>query len=48
MISMAENTVRIIQHVDLGKLEGAIGAGFESFSDRDEVECLLGTRTELL
>ncbi|GMG38722.1 unnamed protein product [Aspergillus oryzae] len=48
MISMAEDTVRINQHVDLGKLEGAIDAGFESFSDRDEVECLLGTRTKLL
>lgn len=45
---MAENTNRINQHVDLGKLEGAIDAGFESFSDRDEVECLPGTRTELL
>ena len=30
------------------KLEGAIEAGFESFSDRDEVQCLQGTRTELL
>ena len=48
MISMAENTDRINQHVDLGKLEGAIDAGFESFSDRDEVECLPGTRVELL
>ncbi|GMG38397.1 unnamed protein product [Aspergillus oryzae] len=48
MISMVNNTERINQHVDLGKLEGAIDAGFESFSDRDEVECLLGTRTELL
>ncbi|EAU30114.1 hypothetical protein ATEG_09923 [Aspergillus terreus NIH2624] len=48
MISMAKNTDRINQHVDLGKLEGAVDAGFESFSDRDEVECLQGTRTELL
>ncbi|BAE61696.1 unnamed protein product [Aspergillus oryzae RIB40] len=46
--TMVNNTERINQHVDLGKLEGAIDAGFESFSDRDEVECLLGTRTELL
>jgi hypothetical protein len=45
---MAKNTERFNQHVDLGKLEGAIDAGFESFSDRDEVECLPGTRTELL
>ncbi|BDD64335.1 hypothetical protein MAP00_009162 [Monascus purpureus] len=48
IISMAENTDRINQHVDLGKLEGALDAGFESFSDRDEVECLPGTRVELL
>jgi hypothetical protein len=48
MISIAENTDRINQHVDLGKLEGTIDAGFESFSDRNEVECLPGTRTELL
>jgi hypothetical protein len=34
--------------MDLEKLEGAIEAGFESFSDRDEVQCLLGTRIELL
>jgi hypothetical protein len=48
MISMTEKTDRINQYVDLGKLEGAIDAGFESFSDRDEAECLPGTRTELL
>lgn len=48
MIYTVKNTERIKQHVDLGKLEGAIDAGFESFSDRDEVECLPGTRTELL
>ncbi|KAL4733015.1 NACHT and WD40 domain protein [Aspergillus similis] len=48
MTRMAENTDRINQYVDLDKLEGAIDAGFESFSDRDEVECLPGTRTELL
>lgn len=48
MISMAENTDRINRHADLGKLEGAIDAVFESFSDRDEVECLPGTRTVLL
>jgi hypothetical protein len=34
--------------MDLGKLEGAIEAGFESFTNRDEVQCLQGTRTELL
>ncbi|KAL4975136.1 hypothetical protein BDW66DRAFT_160755 [Aspergillus desertorum] len=32
----------------LAKLEGAMEAGFESFSDRDEAQCLQGTRTALL
>jgi hypothetical protein len=45
---MADNTDHVSQHIDLGKLESAIDAEFESFSDRDEVECLQGTRTELL
>lgn len=40
--------VSVAQDMDLGKLEGAIEAGFESFSNRDEVQCLQGTRTELL
>ncbi|KAF7712143.1 Uncharacterized protein PECH_004203, partial [Penicillium ucsense] len=40
--------VSVTQDMDLVKLEGAIEAGFESFSDRDEVQCLQGTRTELL
>ena len=48
MIGMVENTNRINQRIELGKLEGASDAGFKSFSDRDEVECLQGTRTELL
>jgi pantothenate kinase-related protein Tda10 len=48
MTSVAENAYRINQYIDLRKLEGAIDAGFESFSDRDEVECLPGTRTKLL
>ncbi|KAL6229620.1 hypothetical protein BDW75DRAFT_245567 [Aspergillus navahoensis] len=48
IVGVAHNTDRINQHIDLGKLEGAIEAGFESFSDRDEVQCLQGTRTELL
>jgi hypothetical protein len=34
--------------MDLTMLEGAIEAGFESFANRDEVQCLQGTRTELL
>ncbi|KAL4990294.1 hypothetical protein BDW68DRAFT_45139 [Aspergillus falconensis] len=48
MVGVAQNTDRISQHMDLGKLEGVMEAGFESFSDRDEVQCLQGTRTELL
>ncbi|CAI7639606.1 unnamed protein product [Penicillium pancosmium] len=40
--------VGVAQDMDAGKLEGAMEAGFESFSDRDEVQCLQGTRTELL
>lgn len=34
--------------MDLGKLEGAAKAGFDSFSDPDEVDCFQGTRVELL
>ncbi|KAH1664255.1 hypothetical protein KXX46_005601 [Aspergillus fumigatus] len=45
---MVRNTDHIDQHIVLGKLEGAMEAGFESFSDQDEVQCLPGTRTELL
>lgn len=42
-------TVRNLdQKNDLGKLEGVIEAAFDSFSNRDEVQCLQGTRTELL
>lgn len=48
MIDMAETINRINQCIDLGKLEGAMDAVFESFSDRDETECLQGTRTETL
>jgi hypothetical protein len=48
MVGLAHNTDRINQNIDLGKLGGAIEAGFESFSDRNEAQCLQGTRTELL
>ncbi|THC87201.1 hypothetical protein EYZ11_013354 [Aspergillus tanneri] len=48
MVGMVRNADRINQFIDLVKLEGVVEAGFESFSDRDEVECLQGTRTELL
>jgi hypothetical protein len=40
MVGVAQNTDRINQNMDLEKLEGAMEAGFESFSDRDEVQCL--------
>lgn len=40
--------VGLAQDMDLEKLESAMDAGFESFADRDEVQCLQGTRTELL
>ncbi|KAL4958631.1 uncharacterized protein BDV14DRAFT_186338 [Aspergillus stella-maris] len=36
------------QDMDFEKLEGVMEAAFESFSDRDEVQCLQGTRTVLL
>lgn len=48
MVNVAQNTDRINQHADLDKLEGAMDAAFNSFSDRDQAQCLGGTRTELL
>ncbi|KAJ5135398.1 uncharacterized protein N7515_004676 [Penicillium bovifimosum] len=48
MVGVVDNTDRINQYMNLGKLEGATEAVFGSFSDRDEVQCLQGTRTELL
>jgi hypothetical protein len=48
MVGLVHNTDRFNQHIDLMKLEGAMEAEFDSFSDRDEVQCLQGTRTELL
>ncbi|CAI7673674.1 unnamed protein product [Penicillium pancosmium] len=48
IVGVAQNTNRTNQDMNLGKLEGAMEAVFESFSDRDEVQCLQGTRTELL
>ncbi|KAJ5369269.1 uncharacterized protein N7496_009029 [Penicillium cataractarum] len=48
MVGVAGNTDRINQNLDLAKLEGVMEAGFDSFSDRDEVQCLPGTRTQLL
>ncbi|KAJ5367193.1 hypothetical protein N7541_001134 [Penicillium brevicompactum] len=48
MVGVVQNTDRINQNMDLEKLEGAMEAGFESFNDRNEVECLQGTKTKLL
>ncbi|KAL6233820.1 hypothetical protein BDW75DRAFT_182272 [Aspergillus navahoensis] len=36
------------QDMDIRKLEGVMEAAFGSFSDRDEAQCLRGTRTVLL
>lgn len=48
MVGVVHNTDRLNQHMDLGELEGAREAVFGSFSDRDEAQCLQGTRTALL
>ena len=48
MVNVAQNTDRIDQNMDFGRLEAVLEAGYGSFSDRDEVHCLQGTRTELL
>ncbi|KAJ5119729.1 WD40-repeat-containing domain protein [Penicillium atrosanguineum] len=48
IVGVAQDIDRINQNIDLGKLKCAIEAGFESFSDRNEDQCLQGTRTELL
>ncbi|KAJ5359769.1 hypothetical protein N7517_008960 [Penicillium concentricum] len=48
MVGVAQITDRINQNMDWMKLEGVAEAGFESFSNRDEVQCLQGTRTKLL
>ncbi|KUL81516.1 hypothetical protein ZTR_10187 [Talaromyces verruculosus] len=47
-VGLVHNTDLINQHIDLEKLKAVIEAEFDSFSDRDEVQCLPGTRTELL
>lgn len=47
MVGVAQNTDRIVQNMDLGKLEG-VEAGFDSLSNQYEAECLQGTRTALL
>ncbi|PKY04550.1 WD domain-containing protein, partial [Aspergillus campestris IBT 28561] len=39
---------RVYQKIGVDKLPAVQEAEFDSFSDRDEVECLQGTRTELL
>lgn len=48
MVGVAQNTDRINQHLDLAQLGGVVDAMLGSFSDRDETQCLGGTRTELL
>ncbi|OQD86922.1 hypothetical protein PENSOL_c082G07194 [Penicillium solitum] len=48
MAGVAQNTHRINQNMDFGKLESVAEASFDSFSNRDEIECLQGTRVELL
>lgn len=48
MVGLVHDTDRINQHIDLEKLKLVMEAQFDSFSDRDEVQCLPGTRTELL
>ncbi|OQE10072.1 hypothetical protein PENFLA_c096G05144 [Penicillium flavigenum] len=48
IVGVVQNSDRINQNMDLAKLDGAIEAGFGSFSDRNEAQCLQGTRTELL
>ncbi|QKX60481.1 uncharacterized protein TRUGW13939_07626 [Talaromyces rugulosus] len=40
--------VDLINDIDLKKLKVVMEAQFDSFSDQDEVQCLPGTRTELL
>ncbi|KAL4813122.1 hypothetical protein BDW67DRAFT_168863 [Aspergillus spinulosporus] len=40
--------VGMAQDIDLAKLDGVMEAAFESFADRDEAQCLQGTRTVLL
>ncbi|QKX60488.1 uncharacterized protein TRUGW13939_07633 [Talaromyces rugulosus] len=48
IVGLVHDTDRISQHMDLEKLKAVIEAEFDSFSDRNEAQCLPGTRTELL
>ncbi|KAJ5117635.1 hypothetical protein N7448_011267 [Penicillium atrosanguineum] len=48
MVGVAETTDRMNHNMDLAKLDGAIEAEFDAFSDRNEARCLRGTRVELL
>ncbi|KAL5365099.1 WD40 repeat-like protein [Aspergillus floccosus] len=48
IVGVRRDIDRISQHKDLVQLDGVVEAGFGSFSDRDECECLQGTRAELL
>lgn len=48
MVGVVHNTDRINQHLDFAQLGGVVDAMLDSFADRDETECLAGTRTDLL
>ncbi|KAJ6060292.1 hypothetical protein N7444_002146 [Penicillium canescens] len=48
IVEVGQITDRINQNMGLRDLEGVTEAGFDSFSNRDEVQCLQGTRTKLL
>lgn len=48
MVGAAQKSDRIDQNIEFGRLESAPGASFDSFSNRDEVQCLPGTRVEIL
>ncbi|OQD94832.1 hypothetical protein PENSOL_c023G07534 [Penicillium solitum] len=48
LVGVAHNTDRINHNMGLAMLEGVEKAGFESYDDQYEVQCLRGTRTELL
>ncbi|KAJ5633196.1 hypothetical protein N7490_009535 [Penicillium lividum] len=48
MVDASQKTDYINQNLEFGRLENAAGANFDSFSNRDEVRCLQGTRVEIL
>lgn len=48
MVGTAQKSDRIDQNIEFRRLESAAGASFDSFSNRDEIQCLPGTRVEIL